>query len=56
MENEKPDAIKIKANVTGGIFDPGRNERGLLIKAATYNNISVKKVGSQWEAIVVFDI
>ena len=56
MESEKPDAIKLTANITGGIFDPGKNERGLLIKAATYHNLSVKKIGLYWEAIIVFDI
>jgi SHS2 domain-containing protein len=56
MESEKPDAVKLKANITGGIFDPGKNECGLLIKAATYHNLSIKKIGSYWEAIIVFDI
>jgi SHS2 domain-containing protein len=56
MEIEKADAIKLTANITGGIFDPGKNERGLLIKAATYHNLSVKKIGSSWEAIIIFDI
>jgi SHS2 domain-containing protein len=56
LENEKPDAVELEANITGGIFDPGRNERRLLIKAATYHNLSVKKTGSYWEAVVIFDI
>ncbi len=56
MESEKPDTIKLNANITGGIFDPGKNEHRLLIKAATYHNLSVKKIGSHWEAIIVFDI
>ncbi len=45
-----------KAKVSGGIFDPEINERKLLIKAATYHNLSLKEVESQWEATVIFDI
>lgn len=47
---------KINAKVSGGFFDPETNESGLLIKAATYHNISLKKVNSHWEATVIFDI
>lgn len=47
---------KIGAKVSGGLFDPGSSESGLLIKAATYHNISVRKVNSHWEAKVIFDI
>jgi SHS2 domain-containing protein len=48
--------IKLKAKVSGGIFDSEVNESRLLIKAATYHGLSVKKVNSHWEATVIFDI
>lgn len=47
---------ELRAGVTGGTFDPAIHERNLLIKAATYHNLSLKKIDSQWEATVVFDI
>ena len=46
----------LEASVSGGYFDPRTNESRLLIKAATYHNLSIKKVGSRWEATVIFDI
>jgi SHS2 domain-containing protein len=44
------------ASVSGGIFDPERDGQKLLIKAATYHNLSLRKTGSYWEATVIFDI
>ncbi len=44
------------AEVRGGYFDPKANEQRLLIKAATYHRLSLKKNNSKWEAEVVFDI
>ncbi|GBD95186.1 MAG TPA: archease [Nitrospirae bacterium] len=46
----------LKATISGGIFDPGTNESRLLIKAATYHGLSLKKVALHWEATVIFDI
>lgn len=46
----------LKAQISGGTFDPDVNESGLLLKAATYNSLSVKKTNSTWEATVIFDI
>ncbi len=46
----------LKATVSGGMFDPGRNESRLLIKAATYHNLSLRKIDDHWEATVIFDI
>jgi len=44
------------AKVSGGIFDPERDGQKLLIKAATYHNLSLVKIDSHWEATVIFDI
>ena len=46
----------LEATVSGSYFDPVINESRLLIKAATYHNLSVKKADSVWEATVIFDI
>ena len=46
----------LKAIISGGIFDPEINESRLLIKAATYHELSLKKPGPYWEAVVIFDI
>jgi SHS2 domain-containing protein len=46
----------LKATVSGGIFNVEINEGRLLVKAATYHGLSLKKDNSQWEAVVVFDI
>jgi SHS2 domain-containing protein len=45
-----------RASISGGIFDPERNGQKLLIKAATYHNLSLRKIGPLWEATVIFDI
>ncbi len=46
----------LSAVISGGVFDPRVNESRLLIKAATYHDLSVKKAGAGWEATVIFDI
>jgi SHS2 domain-containing protein len=46
----------LKAMISGGTIDPDVNESGLLLKAATYHGLSVKKKDSLWEATVIFDI
>jgi len=46
----------LTAHVSGGYFDPERDDKKLLIKAATYHNLSLRKVNSLWEATVIFDI
>ncbi len=45
-----------RARVSGGLFDPERNGQKLLIKAATYHNLSLRKIDAHWEATVIFDI
>ncbi len=55
-ENRNSYPIRLEAKVSGGIFDPKINESRLLIKAATYYGLSLKKTDAGWEATVVFDI
>jgi len=47
---------KISARVSGEDFDPERHEKRLLIKAATYHQLSIEKKEGQWVADVIFDI
>lgn len=49
-------AESVEATVSGEEFDPDRHERRLLIKAATYHNITVEKMDGVWAASVIFDI
>jgi len=47
---------KLRAVISGGTFDPSTSESGLLIKAATYHDLSISKTNTHWEATVIFDI
>ena len=47
---------KLKAEISGGTFDPSTSESRLLIKAATYHDLSLSKTNTHWEAIIIFDI
>jgi len=49
-------ACKLKATISGEAFDPQRHEGKLLIKAATYHQLSVEKAHGIWEIHVIFDI
>jgi SHS2 domain-containing protein len=46
----------LKGSVSGEDFDPERHERRLLIKAATYHQLSLEKREGQWVTNVIFDI
>ncbi len=46
----------LEASVFGETFDPIRHEGKLLIKAATYHRLSIRREGQHWEAVVIFDI
>jgi len=46
----------LSATVSGGFFDPDINESRLLVKAATYHNLSIEKSEAGWVATVIFDI
>ena len=46
----------IKASVRGEDFDPALHEGNLLIKAATYHGLSVRRENGTWQAEVIFDI
>lgn len=53
---EKITRREVHALISGEEFDRKRHNSGLLIKAATYHNLSVTKKHGAWEAEVVFDI
>jgi SHS2 domain-containing protein len=46
----------LKAVVSGEPFDPDRHEFRKELKAVTYHELSVRKVGDRWHARVVFDV
>jgi SHS2 domain-containing protein len=46
----------LKGSVSGEDFDPERHERRLLIKAATYHQLSIERREGQWVTNVIFDI
>ncbi len=48
--SEKP--YKIKARIKGVPVEENNTD----IKAATYHDLEIKKVGDNWEVIVIFDI
>lgn len=47
---------RIIANVSGEDFDAEKHEKRLLIKAATYHQLSIEKREGQWVTNVIFDI
>lgn len=49
-------SISLKAVISGGMFNPDIHERRLLIKAATYHNLTLRETNSGWEATIIFDI
>lgn len=44
------------AKVSGEQFNADKHDRKLLIKAATYHNLVVRKQESRWIAEIIFDI
>lgn len=47
---------EIKATLTGEEFDESRHDKRLLIKAATYHQLKIERVGEEWKAEIIFDI
>jgi SHS2 domain-containing protein len=62
LDNDAPTSLRdersisLHAVISGGTFDPDIHERRLLIKAATYHNLTLRKTNSIWEATIIFDI
>jgi len=48
--------MKIVADVAGEDFDPERHEKRLLIKAATYHQLTIEEKDRVWVTHVIFDI
>jgi len=46
----------LTARLDGEAFDPERHEGNLLIKAATYHQLSIVQTKGLWKAEVIFDI
>jgi len=47
---------RLAANVTGERFDPARHPRGILVKAATYHDLSVVKSPDRVTVRMVLDV
>jgi SHS2 domain-containing protein len=50
------DGDSVRADVVGERYDPARHELRTEIKAVTYHQLSVERVGDRWQARVIFDI
>jgi SHS2 domain-containing protein len=50
------ESTTLNADISGGIIKPEIHESRLLLKAATYHGLTMKKTNSIWEATVIFDI
>ncbi len=46
----------LRGKIKGEIFNPQKHERRLLVKAATYHNLKLKKENSLFVAEIIFDI
>lgn len=46
----------LKAKIYGEKFKPEKHERKLLLKAATYHGLSIKKEKDYWASEIIFDI
>lgn len=46
----------LKAKIYGEKFNLKKHERKLLVKAATYHNLVLKKENTHWIAEIIFDI
>lgn len=51
------DEVNLKARVKcrGEIFEPGRHEPGIAVKAVTYHMMNISREGGGWVVRVVFD-
>ncbi|MEN2993980.1 MAG: archease [Thermodesulfovibrio sp.] len=47
---------KLLAKIKGETFNPEKHEKKLLIKAATYHGLTLKRENSLWIAEIIFDI
>lgn len=55
-EMNRGEAYILKGTVSGEDFDPEIHEKRLLIKAATYHQLSIDKKDGFWETNIIFDI
>ncbi|MCX7724863.1 MAG: archease [Thermodesulfovibrio sp.] len=47
---------KLSAKIKGENFNPEKHEKKLLVKAATYHGLTLKRENSLWIAEIIFDI
>ncbi len=47
---------EVKGHLVGEDFDPRRHEVRMAVKAVTYHNLAIGKVGESYEVKIVFDV
>lgn len=47
---------KLSAKIKGENFNPEKHEKKLLVKAATYHGLTLKRENSLWITEIIFDI
>lgn len=55
MFNIRIQGNSLAARISGGRYDPTVHEKRLLIKAATYHKLTLRRAAF-WEATIIFDI
>lgn len=55
-ERDSTQGHELTATVAGEDFNRDKHEGKLLVKAATYHNLRIEKIGNLWEAVIIFDI
>ncbi|MDQ7786669.1 MAG: archease [Thermodesulfovibrionales bacterium] len=56
VQSTNSTSYQIEAVLSGEDFDPERHESRLLIKAATYHRLRIRKSNDVWKIDIIFDI
>ncbi|MBI4377515.1 MAG: archease [Nitrospinae bacterium] len=46
----------LKGDIYGEIYNPGKHQILSDVKAATYHNLKIEKVGEVWQVRIIFDV
>jgi SHS2 domain-containing protein len=46
----------LKADIYGEIYNPEKHQLLSGVKAATYHNLKIEKVGNNWQVRIIFDV
>lgn len=56
ITRDEPQEKVLEGTLLGEEFDPYSNKISQEIKAATYHNLKVEKIGKKWQAEIIFDV